>query len=160
MRRCITNYVPVISKETHITHGNGVHVADAGTRWCCIGRELCVCIDALRTMCTCYFQEDVHIRRDAVHATDEAKCSWFINHELCVCVDKLRTMHLSCPRKHASYTKMECMLQIWVRAVCTNHELCVCVDGVRIMYLLFQRKHASHTKMECIFQMWVCTAGV
>ena len=115
MRRCIANYVPVISKETHITHGNGVHVADAGTRWCCIGRELCVCIDALRTMCTCYFQEDVHIRRDAVQATDEAKCSWFINHELRVCVDKLRTMYLSCPRKHASYTRMECMLQMLVR---------------------------------------------
>jgi len=163
--------------------------------------ELCVCVDALRTMylscqkkhtshtkmecmlqmrvragavlvtnyvfasmhyelCTCHIQEDVHIRGDAVHGTDEAKCCLCISHELCVCVDKLRTMYLSCPRKHASYTKMECMLQIWVRAVCTNHELCVCVDGVRIMYLLFQRKHASHTKMECIFQMWVCTAGV
>ena len=41
--------------------------------------------------------------------------AWFINHELCVCVDKLRTMYLSCPRKHASYTRMECMLQMLVR---------------------------------------------
>jgi len=135
MHRWVTNYVLVVSKETHITHGNGVHVVDMGTH-CWFVCTNCVYASMHYELCTC------HVKRNTHHTRKWSACCrcgyvLVLYWSRIMCLHRCITSYVPVISKRTSTSaEMQCMAQTKLSAVCVlvtnyvyasiSYELCTC----------------------------------